>query len=68
MGKQCRPRSDCMFLTKYLQGFSRKKYLGGVEWNRIFFFVVLGFRKFQFFGFGGEAYFSFLGGRVKFEK
>ena len=51
-----------------MRAFPGKSILVGWNWPEFFSSWCWGSESFRFLGGGGEAYFSFLGGRVKFEK
>ena len=51
-----------------LRAFPGKSIWVGWNWPELFSSWCWGSESFRFLGGGGEAYFSFLGGRVKFEK
>ena len=56
-----------LFSTQ-LRAFPGKSIWVGWNWPEFFSSWCWGSESFRFLGGGGEAYFSFLGGRVKFEK
>ena len=58
----------CLYSFDCIRAFPGKSIWVG--WNGTEFFSLWcwGSESFSFLGPGGEAYFSFLGGRVKFEK
>ena len=52
----------------HFRAFPGKSIWVGWNWPEFFSSLCWGSESFRFLGGGGEAYFSFLGGRVKFEK
>ena len=52
----------------HFRAFPGKSIWVGWNWPEFFSSWCWGSESFRFLGGGGEAYFSFLGGRVKFEK